>query len=79
MNKKNKSKTNIKVGDIVKVISGKYKNETGKVNKILFKKNSLIIENINIKTKHIKPKQSEEHGQIQQIEKPIHISNIKLY
>ncbi len=79
MNQKKKTKIKVKVGNIVKIISGKYKNETGKVNKIFYKKNSLIVENINLKTKHIKPKQSEEHGQIKQIEKPIHISNIKIY
>nr|QCI08436.1 ribosomal protein L24 [Ptilothamnion sphaericum] len=74
-----KTKINIKVGDKVKIISGKYKNQTSIVKKILYKKNSLIIENINLKTKHIKSKKNEESGQIKQIEKPINLSNIKKY
>lgn len=71
-------KINLKTGDIVKIISGKYKNKKGKIKKIIVNKNSLIIENINTKTKHVKPKQNEEKGQIIQIEAPIHRSNAKL-
>nr|YP_009392941.1 ribosomal protein L24 [Caloglossa intermedia]ARW61503.1 ribosomal protein L24 [Caloglossa intermedia] len=67
----------LKVGDYVKIISGKYKNESGKIIKIITKKNSAIVENINLKTKHIKPTREEEKGNIEQIEGPIHISNIK--
>nr|QCI08608.1 ribosomal protein L24 [Spermothamnion repens] len=69
----------IKVGDKVQIISGRYKNEISTVKKILHKKDSLIIENINIYTKHIKPKQNKEIGEIKKIEKPIHRSNIKKY
>ena len=70
-------KINLKVGDTVKIISGKYKNQISTVRKIIYKKNSVIIENINFKTKYIKPRNNEEIGKIQKIEKPIHISNIK--
>lgn len=72
-------KINLKTGDTVEIVSGKYKNQKGKIKKILVKKNSLIIENINIKTKHIKPKQAEEQGLIKKIEAPIHRSNAKKY
>nr|QCI04874.1 ribosomal protein L24 [Bornetia secundiflora] len=74
-----KYKMNIKVGDNVKIISGKYKHEIGKVNKVIYKTNSLIIENINLKTKHIKAKTNDEPGTIKKIEKPIHRSNVKKY
>lgn len=66
-----------KIGDYVKVIAGKYKNQGGKIIKIIAKKNSVIVENINLKTKHIKPKKEDEKGNIAQIEGHIHISNIK--
>nr|QCI05722.1 ribosomal protein L24 [Cryptopleura ramosa] len=72
-------KINLKTGDTVKIISGKHKGEIGKIKKIITIKNSLIIENINFKTKHLKPKQTEESGKIIQIEAPIHRSNVKIY
>ena len=72
-------KTNLKVGDTVKIISGRYKSQVSKIKKIIYKKNSVIIENINLKTKYIKPNNNEESGRIQKVEKPIHRSNIKKY
>nr|QCI06052.1 ribosomal protein L24 [Delesseria sanguinea] len=70
-----KRKVQFMIGENVKVISGKHKGKTGKIKKILFKKNGLIIENINLKTKHIKPKQTDEQGKIIKIEAYIHSSN----
>nr|YP_009391903.1 ribosomal protein L24 [Acrosorium ciliolatum]ARW60047.1 ribosomal protein L24 [Acrosorium ciliolatum] len=74
-----KKKINLKTGETVQIISGKYKNQTGKIKKIFINKNSLIIENLNIKTKHVKPKQTEENGKIAKIEAPIHRSNARAY
>nr|QCI07071.1 ribosomal protein L24 [Haraldiophyllum bonnemaisonii] len=71
-------KINIKIGDKVQIISGKYKNQIGNVKKVLIEKNSLIIENLNFKTKHIKPRQNEKQGEIKKIEAPIDRSNIKI-
>ncbi len=71
-------KDQIKCGDNVSIISGRYKGNTGKVISIIRKKKKIIIENINIKTKHIKPKQTEEKGYIKRIESPIDYSNVKL-
>lgn len=68
----------IKRGDLVEIISGKEKGKKGKISLIIKKKNQVIIENINIKTKHIKPKQQNEKGYLKKIESPIHCSNIKL-
>jgi len=73
-----KYKIKAKKGNKVQIISGKYKGKTGTIKEILTSKNKVTIEDINIKTKHIKPKQSEEKGSIIQIEGPIHYSNIKL-
>nr|YP_009295937.1 ribosomal protein L24 [Schimmelmannia schousboei]AOM64872.1 ribosomal protein L24 [Schimmelmannia schousboei] len=77
--KKTKNKIHIKQGDIVKIISGKNKGEIGKVTKILRKTQQIIIENINLKIKHIRPKREGEAGQIIKIEGPIHSSNVSLY
>lgn len=68
----------IKKNDVVKVISGKQKGQQGKVIKLYRDKNKVVIENINIKTKHLKPKQNEDKGSITQIEGYIHKSNIKI-
>lgn len=65
----------IKKGDNVIVITGKDKNKTGKVLKVLPKKNKVIVSGINIVTKHIK--KALGGGRIQ-FEKPIHISNVML-
>nr|WGH13057.1 ribosomal protein L24 [Echinothamnion sp.] len=71
-------KIQIQKGDDVKIISGKYKGKHGKVYEVLKNKNQIVIENINIKIKHIKPKQTEDKGYIQKLETPIHRSNVKL-
>lgn len=70
-------KRKIGIGDNAIIISGKYKGQTGKIIDIIGNKDKVRIENINMKTKHVKPKNSEDKGSIQQIEGPIHYSNIK--
>ncbi len=68
----------IKKGDTVLIILGKDRGRKGKVLKIIPKSEGLIVQGINIKKKHIRPKKSGEKGQIIQISAPIHISNVKL-
>jgi large subunit ribosomal protein L24 len=71
-------KLHVKIGDIVKIISGFNKNETGEVVQINKKTGKLIIKGINFKFKHIKPKNENEIGEIKQVEAPIHHSNVTL-
>jgi len=71
-------KLHVKIGDIVKIISGFHKNETGEVIKINQKTGRIIVKGINFKFKHIKPKTENEIGEIKQLESPIHHSNVKL-
>ncbi|KAK9084947.1 hypothetical protein Sjap_025358 [Stephania japonica] len=72
-------KMHVKVGDTVKVISGHHKGKIGEITR-LFKHNStVIVKDINLKTKHVKPKEKDEQGQIIKIEGPIHSSNVMLY
>ena len=68
----------IKVGDLVSIISGKDKNKTGKVLKTYNETHQILVEGINIATKHIKKSQSGEQGRIVKIEKAIDISNVML-
>jgi large subunit ribosomal protein L24 len=68
----------IKEKDIVLIISGKYRGKKGKVLVASPKEGKILVEGINIKKKHQKPKKQGEKGQI--IEKPsaIPASNAKL-
>lgn len=71
-------KVHVKIGDQVKIISGFHKNETGEVIKINKKTGKIIVQGINFKFKHVKPKTDNEIGEIKQFEAPIHHSNVKL-
>ena len=68
----------VKVGDKVKVLAGKYKGKEGNVIKTLKKENKVVVEGINVIKKHVKPNRFNEVGQIQEMEAPIHVSNVKL-
>nr|YP_009399357.1 ribosomal protein L24 [Kapraunia schneideri]ARW68963.1 ribosomal protein L24 [Kapraunia schneideri] len=69
----------IKEGDQVLVISGKEKGRQGKVVSLDKKRSKIIIENLNMKVKHVKPKNNNNKGYIKKIEGPIHQSNVKIY
>jgi large subunit ribosomal protein L24 len=73
-----KQKLNVKIGDMVTVISGFHKNETGEVIKINRKTRTIIVKGINFKFKHVKPNTENEIGEIKQLEAPIHHSNVKV-
>lgn len=74
-----KKKIHVKRGDTIQVISGKEKGKIGTIKKILTKTSQVIIENLNIKTKHVRPTQKEDSGKIITLEAPIHSSNVMLY
>ena len=71
-------KLHVKVGDMVTIISGFHKNETGEVIKINKNNGKIVVKGINFKFKHIKPTTENEIGEIKQFEAPIHHSNVKL-
>jgi large subunit ribosomal protein L24 len=66
----------IKTGDNVKVITGKDKGLTGKVLKAFPREDKLIVEGINLKKRHEKPRQEGKKGQIVERAHPIHVSNV---
>jgi large subunit ribosomal protein L24 len=65
----------IKKGDTVKIISGKDRGKTGKVTHVFPKKNLIVVEGINIRKKHTRPKKQGKKGQIIQMSMPIDMSN----
>lgn len=68
----------IKKGDLVKVITGKDKDKTGKIISVNTKKNSVLVEGCNMITKHVKPSAANQQGGIVHQEGAIDISNVML-
>jgi large subunit ribosomal protein L24 len=69
----------VKKGDTVQVISGRDKGKVGEILSTLPKESKVVVQGVNIRTKHIKPQQEGESGQISTFEAPIHSSNVMLY
>lgn len=67
----------IRTWDSVIVVSGKDKGKKGKVLKVLPVTHKVIVEGINIATRHIK-KQGTNPGQIIKMEKAVDVSNVML-
>lgn len=65
----------VKKQDTVLVIAGKDKGKKGQVTKTLSKKNRLIVEKVNMRTKHIK-KTAQKPGEIVKFEAAIDASNV---
>lgn len=68
----------IKKDDMVIVITGKDKGKTGKVLKAMPKENRVVVEGVNIQTKHQK-QTAKERAEIKHVEGPIHASNVMFY
>ena len=67
----------IKKGDNVKVIAGKDKGRSGKIVRVLVRKNKVIIEGLNMMKKHQRPRKSGEKGSTINMAMPIDASNVK--
>jgi len=68
----------IKKNDLVEVVTGKDSGKRGSillVNKI---SNTVVVQGINIVTKHVKARKQEQKSEIKKIEAPIHASNVML-
>ena len=66
----------VKKGDTVVVIAGKDKGKKGTVTKVFTKTNKVLVEGVNVITKHQKPTAVNPQGGIINKEAPIHISNV---
>ena len=64
--------------DAIKIITGKNKGTTGKVVKVLPKKNAVLIEGIGETTRKIRPSRHNPRGGERKIHTPVEISNIAL-
>ncbi len=66
----------IKKGDTVKVIAGSQKDKEGKVLAVNQKDGKVVVEGVNMLTKHTKPSAANQNGGIIHQEGPINISNV---
>ncbi|GFE71597.1 50S ribosomal protein L24 [Chroococcus sp. FPU101] len=77
--KPQRQKMHVKKGDTVQVITGRDKGKVGEILKTLPQESKVVVKGVNIITKHMKPRQEGESGQILTYEAPIHSSNVMLY
>ncbi len=68
----------IKKGDTVQIIAGKDKGSEGKILSVDPKNGKVVVEGLNMVTKHAKPSQANPNGGIIEKEAPIDISNVML-
>jgi len=68
----------VKKGDSVLIIAGKDKGRTGKITRALPKEMKILVEGINLKKKHVRPKREGEKGQVVDIPAALDVSNIKI-
>ena len=69
---------NVKTGDKVKVISGHHKGESGKIVGVSAKEGKVIVEGVNIVSKHVKPRKMGEAGGIIKAESALYADKVQL-
>lgn len=68
----------LKKGDTVAIISGEDKGKTGKILTVIPKKNKIVVEGVNVRSKHVKPRKQGEEGGIIKVECAINASKANL-
>ena len=71
-------KLHIKKGDTVYVNAGNDKGKTGKILSVIVDEDRVVVEGVNVVSKHTKPNAKQPQGGIVKQEAPIHISNVQL-
>ncbi|MFA6476262.1 MAG: 50S ribosomal protein L24 [Candidatus Paceibacterota bacterium] len=69
----------IKKNDNVVIITGKDRGKQGKVLRVLAEDEKVLVEGMNLRKKHQKPRKEGDKGQMIDMPHPIHISNVALY
>jgi len=73
---KERIKIKLKRGDVVRVIAGKEVGRTGRILQVDRAKGRVIVEGLNMQTKHQKPDRTNQQGGVTKREAPIHASNV---
>ncbi len=66
----------VRKGDMVIVTAGNDRGATGEVLRVLPKSSRVVVQGINVRSKHLKPSQANPQGGIVRREMPVHISNV---
>lgn len=69
---------NVRKGDNVKVLTGKDKGKTGKVLATDPKTGKVLVEGVNIATRHIKARTAGQQSAIKKVEAPLDVSNVQI-
>lgn len=72
------NKVHVKTGDEVIVINGKYRGQKGKVLEVAPSEGKIIVEGINIITKHVKPRKMGEAGGLIKAESALYADKVQL-
>ncbi|NLG87705.1 MAG: 50S ribosomal protein L24 [Clostridiaceae bacterium] len=73
-----KNKLHVKKGDNVYVLSGKDRGKKGKVLDVIPSKRMVIVEGINMVTRHVKPRNQYQQGGLVNQEAPIYVDKVML-
>ncbi|OGH23565.1 MAG: 50S ribosomal protein L24 [Candidatus Levybacteria bacterium RIFCSPLOWO2_01_FULL_38_13] len=68
----------LKKGDEVRIVKGKDKGKTGKIEKIFPKDNMVLIPNVNLYKRHLKARSQKQPSEIVTLTKPLSVSNARL-
>ena len=72
------SKVHVKTGDVVVVINGKYRGKRGKVVQVSPAEGKVIVEGVNIVTKHVKPRRMGEPGGLVKAESALYADKVQV-
>ena len=72
------SKMFVKTGDTVMVLSGKSKGVKGEVIAVSPKEGKVIVKNVNVVTKHVKPRKMGDQGGLVKVESALYASKVQL-
>lgn len=68
----------VRKGDRVKIVSGEDRGKVGKILQVFPDKDRVLVEGVNIVTKHQRPTQTVREPGIVKREAPVHVSNVKV-
>ena len=71
-------KLKIRKGDMVRVIAGDDRGKEGRVLEVNLAKRRIVVEGVNIITKHLKPSAGKPNGELKKTEAGVHVSNLAL-
>lgn len=66
----------VRKNDTVQVLAGRERGKQGKISRVLPKEQRVVIDGVNIRKRHTKPRRQGEQGGIIEFPAPLHISNV---